>query len=280
VTSRIALIVTGELERLGLAQSLERAFPEAEFMVDSKRDSFTSGRVSILANPPIPALVDKLAAALVAAVDPGRNGARRPDRVVVVDDLEIVNLDQPEVVVEAFRQAVVRHVEGHWASETRREVARARLRESASFHLLAPMTEAYFFADAPALVAVGVKKMPVLAAGQDHEDFLVEDTGYLQPVDGAHSWARPDRAKHPKRYLQYLLDPAEVVRYRETKQGLAGLQATHWRRVVPARPPAQLRLLRSLLFDLAMGLGTDPAWIGASPHPATWQHPGGVLRNI
>ena len=100
---RVALIVTGELERAALHGSLHRAFPEHTFHVEAKLD----------------------------AVDPGRNGTAS-DLAMVVDDLEIANLDQPHVVVETFRDAVDRYVASAWATSSRCDRARALLRERAS----------------------------------------------------------------------------------------------------------------------------------------------------
>lgn len=70
--TRVALIVTGDLERLGLATSLGRLFPNAEFHFEMKVDGFTSRRVRNMGATKIRGLVDKMAEALVAAVDPGR----------------------------------------------------------------------------------------------------------------------------------------------------------------------------------------------------------------
>jgi hypothetical protein len=270
--TRVALIVTGELERRGLATSLSRLFPNSEFHIEMKVDGFTSPRVRNMGATAIPGLVDKMAAALVAAVDPGRNGTPS-DLAVAVDDLEIANLDQPDIVVETFRDAVARHVEQAWQSDRRRAQARIRLRECASFHLLSPMTEAYFFGDRDVLTVLGIAERAELAAGVDIEEFTVVDSRYLATPRGPESWAKDNRARHPKHYLQYLTDGG----YRETREGVAALGATRWEGLL-ANHPTHLRLLRSFLRDLAAGLG-DETRVGPGPeHPATslkWD----VLRN-
>lgn len=272
---RVALIVTGELERAALAASLQRVFPEHEFRVEMRFDGFTSQRVKNLGPTKVPGHVDKLAAALVAAVDPGRNGAPS-DLAVLVDDLEIANLDQPDVVVATFRDAVERHVRAHWPSAARQDVSRERLRERASFHLLAPMIEAYFFGHAGSLDAAGAVTPPVLADGADLEDFTVVDAPYLDAPPAARTWARPDRARHPKSYLQYLIDPSMTTRYREVKNGVDALDVLDWGGLA-RRDRTHLALLRSMLADLADALGHEaPQGV---LHPATARK-AGLLRNV
>jgi hypothetical protein len=270
---RVALLVTGEMERRGLAASLQRVFPEVDFHVEMKLDGFTTGRVRNLGATTTLQVVDKLAGALVAAVDPGRGG-KPTDLAIAVEDLEVGNLDQPGVVVQTFRDAVARHVDARWPSQARRDRALATLRERASFHLLAPMPEAYFFAAATPLAATGVTRTPELAPGVDLEEFTVVDPGYLAPATGSAEWATQDRNRHPKRYLQYLLDP---LLYTETQEGLAALGCIDWASLTIACP-THLRFLRSLLLDLAYGLGQE-ARIPAGPeHPATAFRPN-LLRN-
>jgi len=270
--TKVALLVTGKLEALGLAECLGRVFPQAEFHVDMRLDGFTTSRVRNLGATRVPGLVDKLAAALVAAVDPGRD-ARRSDLAVAIDDLEVANLDQPEVVVEAFRDAVARHLYARWPSSARREAAAERVRGRASFHVLAPMTEAYFFGADDTLRAASVTAIPDLAPGVDLEAFTVVDAPFLAaPVDSA-EWARPDRARHPKRYLKYLTGSA----YRETQEGLAALKALDARALVQ-RSTNQLLFLRALLADIADGVDDNSLAFVDPCHPAT-RLGARVLRN-
>lgn len=275
--AHVSLIVTGTLEEAGLASSLGRVFPEATFTV-KKLDSFTSVRARKLGATRTPLVVDKIAAELAAAVDPGRNGVPA-DLAIVVEDLEVDNLDQPEVVVEVCRDAVERHVEHVWPSLARREKGRERLKDRASFHLLSPMIEAYFFADPAWLAAAGVTAASQLAAGKDLEDFVVADATYLEAPPRPKSWAVDNRARHPKHYLQFLLDPSipPATKYRETQQGAAALACVDWRALVSARV-AHVRLVRSMLVDLADGLGMQPGLFPGAAHPATSGTPT-LLRN-
>jgi hypothetical protein len=274
----VSLIVTGHLEEVGLASSLGRVFPAATFSVEKRLDSFTSARAKKLGPTRAPALVDKIAERLVATVDPGRGG-KPADHVMVVEDLEVANLDQPEVVVDVFRDAVERHIERVWSSLERREKGRERLRERASFHLFSPMIEAYFFADPAWLAAAGVTAATQLAAGTDLEDFVIADTTYLEAPPCPKSWAMANRARHPKHYLQFLLDPniPPATKYRETQEGARALECVDWK-VLVAKRVAHVRLARSMLLDLADGLGR-PADLSPGPaHPATRGRPT-LLRN-
>ncbi len=276
--SRVALVVTGDLERLGLAESLQRVFPSDEFHVEAKLDGFTSGLLPHRGSTPVRGLVDKLAAALVAAVDPGRTGTPS-DFAVAVDDLEIVNLHQPDLVVDTFRDAVARYAATCWSNQARTTRAQERLRTRASFHLLSPMTEAYFFGDPAALAAAGARGSPQLAPGVDLEAFTVVDATFLAAPAGSAKWARADRARHPKEYLRYLVDPTHPpeVEYRETKQGRAALAKLDWAGLSRSYG-MHLQLMRSLLVDVADAVGA-PTPVPAVPlHPAT-SRKAGVLRN-
>jgi hypothetical protein len=274
----VALIVTGELERLGLAEALTRVFPDARFRVEMRLDSFTSARVRSDLRAPTggtPRLVDKLAAALAATVDPGRRGVAA-DYALVIEDLELANLDQPDVVVSEFRDAVSRHIDQRWSGD-RGARSRKKLRERASFHLLAPMLEAYFFGEPASLEAAGITATPQLESGVDLEAFSVVDPPYLSAAPGSASWAVANRHQHPKRYLEYLLGLAggPDPRYRETIQGRAALLKTNFLTLIEPEP-GHLRFARSLLHDLALALDQPlPAGI---VHPATARS-STVLRN-
>ena len=75
---RVALLVTGKTEEV-LHHSLKQIFPAAEFVMLPRREGFTS---SPLPATPItgtagkPTNAERLAAALVAEVEPGREDAR------------------------------------------------------------------------------------------------------------------------------------------------------------------------------------------------------------
>jgi hypothetical protein len=269
-------------------------FPAVEFVMRPRQDSgFTSAALS---SPPIlgtadePTDVEQLAGALIAELEPGRRDAKPPDVVVLVDDLELVNQGQPERAVEHVRAAVLAHIERHpWPSLASRERACERLRARGSFHLLAPMVEAYFFAEAAALMRAGATRTSTVdATATDVERFRVDEPDFLDPPNhrSKHEpppWATADRARHPKRYLQFLCDPTGKIprAYVETKGGRAALRELDWNAVLA--PQRHVHFARSLIHDLADALG-EPGVTKRFPgdtHPLTWPPPeGNLLRNI
>src|SRR5262245_32855797 len=272
---RVILITTGKAEHKSFAFALGRLFPDVTFENDGPMpaDSFTSCRVT----PPPPnrtieANVDKLAARLVAAVDPGRKtkSELRADLAIAVEDLELDNFDQPQMVVDIFREAVRRHVERAWPSARRRDECFDKLKERGSFHLLVPMLEAYFFGEPGALRRAGTTETPQLAAGIDLEAFEIVDAAYLV--------LQPDDARHPKRYLSHLCQ-RNGVSYREARHGAAASRDLDWNSVLA--PADQVQCLRALIHDLADGLGVSPP-VGGSCSPITFRlhHPSNVLRNL
>jgi hypothetical protein len=283
---QVVLITTGRCEQLALGASLKRYFPDAEFIAPEPRASFTSTRVRLTpAPPPRPGapepVVDRLARAMVAMTDPGRNGVP-PDLVIAVDDVELVNLDQVDVVTSTLRDAVKRHLDTFaWSSSRRREQAAERVREHCSFHLLCPMVEAYFFGETAALTRAGAQRpSAVNAKAHDVEDFVTEEAVFLSVPDGAKHWATADRKKHPKRYLQYLVDPegADAKSYREAEGGMRALRDLDWPGVLSIE--AHTRLARSLFADLADALGVNNPVPGPC-HPLTAsQRADRVLRNL
>jgi len=231
--AQIQLIVTGELEKLALHEALNQVTVFAQANINFlkpqyKMESFTSGDVSKI--PPKPhrtdGNIDKLAAALVAEI----NLSKPPDMVIVIDDLEIINLHQPELVASCFHDAVDWYIQHYnWASERTRQSRISRLRDSCSFHMLVPMVEAYFFGEVPnALNRAGaVLQSTVSGSHIDVEKFEVKnDHDYLNAPKGTSFWAKNpnDRIQHPKRYLDYLccsdVTLNRASRYRETKGGL------------------------------------------------------------
>ena len=286
---KVVLITTGECEQRALGASLKRYFPDAEFEPAPRRESFTSSRVRASTARPagpraLPSVVDRLAQAMVAVTDPGRDGTR-PDLVIAVDDVEVVNVDQIDVLVTQLREAVRRHLEAFpWASARRREQVTLRLREHCSFHLLCPMVEAYFYGEAPALQRAGARRpSKVDALNLDVEDFTTSDTDFLSAPDGKTYWAKPNRQKHPKHYLEYLCDPegtpeSSTHAYRETAGGAQALRTLDWSGSFSLDTRA--RLARSMFADLASALEAENPFPGAC-HPLT-SKPGreAVLRNL
>jgi hypothetical protein len=288
---RVALLVTGKTEEV-LHQSLKRVFPEVEFVMLPRRDGFTS--TELFLTPPrgtdeLPTAAEKLAAALVAEVDPGRNDGPLPDAVVLVDDLELDNTAWPERAVEYVRAAVQTHVERRYSNETARQRALSRVRERCSFHLLCPMVEAYFFAEQAALERAGAKRDSTFdVKTKDVESFEVADPDFLTPPDRKNKralppWAASDRARHPKRYLQFLCDPMGTLEhaYKETVGGRAALRDLDWPAVLA--PTAHVQFVRSLIHDLADALGEHgiAQQLAGSTHPLTWPPcRNNLLRNV
>lgn len=281
---RVSLVVTGACEQRALAASLARLFPDAAFDV-ALRDGFTSARLGVapLLGGPVRSNLEKLAAEVVARVEPGMRG-EPAEAVFVIDDLELCNADQPERVVAHFRAAVAAHLErAPFATEKSRAVAAERVRARCSLHLLAPMLEAYFFGEAAALSRAGaVAGRPIGLGPGGLERFAATDAGYLgRAPDRDVSWAcaAAERAGHPKHYLQYLCDPDTAGTpggffYRETRGGVAALQALDWPQVLAGAVP----FAHALVADLADVLSV-PCPASGTPHPLTAPGKHDVLRN-
>lgn len=280
----VALIVTGDMEQYGLARSLKKVFPQVDFSVQ-KVDGFTSTKV--LWPPPkaprsgVRSAIEKYVTAFLAALDPGRRQPR-PDYVFGVEDLELENRERPEEVIRAFRLAVAAELERRRTTMNSPSYDKfvARVKERCSFHLFAPMPEAYFFADAGTLQAAGCSRLAILLPNGDVEQFQTTDPDYLAaPQQPTPSWAvdPKTRAFHPKRYLQFLLEPAS---YSETDQGVKALSAINWQTVLAQ--PQQTLFLRSLFQDLADAVGLDQSLFPGDHHPLTsdYRNRDRILRNF
>lgn len=285
---RVGLIVTGRCEERGLCDSLGRVFQGTRFEVLRRVESFTSADVRDLPMSPAPSTLQNLASRIVAEVAEVDNP---PDLLVAIDDLERVNAPHPELVAGRVRDAILAHLERHeWTSQATREKAVRLVRERCSFHLLAPMVEAYFFAEPEALVRAGaVRSSRVDAAAADLEDFVTDDPDYMGHPVVPHkqhpkqkSWAipLPERTRHPKHYLRFLCDPEDpyTKRYVETKGGAEALSRLDWARVFAHAE--HVRLARSLFEDIADRLGVPHPFPGQG-HPATAGfRTARVLRNL
>jgi hypothetical protein len=165
------------------------------------------------------------------------------------------------------------------------EDRRRFLRERCSFHLLRPMAESLFFGERAALdrASGGAALPPVQfdSMTRDIEAFETADAAYLAKPRGEACWATENRRRHPKHYLEYLLDPsgAKGKLYKEREHGRLALASLDWQAVVS--PPAHARMVRALLDDIADMLGVSLPWCAAGPfHPLTQRKRGGHLRNI
>src|SRR5580704_7496907 len=279
---RVAILPTGKMELGGLPPALESIFPTHDFdriymrpKDEEPFDGFTSSRVvSDAPNGNLDKIVERMAAELV----PGRGG-HAPDLLIVVDDLELANKDQPAAVVQAFRDATVRHVEQLRAKNPRlADDVRDALQAKASFHLAVPMAEAWLFADprGPSNAGVSPDRLPASwEDARDPEDFLTQDPTYLADDGSACTawralppsrqksnkriWLKDQRELHPKAFLAWLCrDPEEknCSRYRETHEGAHALRSLDW--TAALRNPEHCTYLRALVEDLADGLGERP----------------------
>lgn len=295
----VRVITTGLMEEKALHVSLQALFPEHTFVAHPRLDGFTSAPLppdpADLARRPRPNL-DKFVNTAIGLFAPGRRQDRpRPDFVLAVEDLELVNAATAENVTGSVRDAFERNLRSWQVEGPARGRLADALRERCSFHLMAPMTEAYFFADPVALARA-------TAPGPDHpvqfdpavrdvEAFEVDDPVYLDARhDPAIAWCAENRARHPKHYLRYLTDPAldGKHRYDESGRGVAALNSLAWPEVVrtDTRPATHVGFARSLLADLHDMLGTARDARPGAPepahcHPLTWPPPvSPILRNL
>ncbi len=296
---RVVLMTTGQMEFQALKLNLQTLFPKVFFEAlhykppqGSKPAEPFPGFTSVRANLRITGRKDlrNLVETMAATVE------QKPDALVVLlDDLELVNLDQPQEVIGVFRNAVEDHLQrlpGPKAAHVRQQLQRR-----ASFHLAVPMTEAWFFAD-----LAGLEPGLNAQIEGDPEDFTAADGPYLAD-DGCTCAAwnglppekqreqrppwllpLPSRKKHPKAYLSWLLrDPEDkkCTRYRETEQGRVWLEKLSWRPVL--QTDDYFGYARAFIHDLATGLGSFPEDLNLAPThctPLVALKPGGILRNI
>jgi len=286
----VQLIVTGEMENIALAKALGHGFPALSFLKTQKFDGFTSVTVkeNILKPENVKSNADKLADALIAAVDPGRQG-EPADMAIVIEDLELENVHQADVVIKCFRDTVKQCVYERWSNQERQEQCFRKIRERCSFHLFVPMTEAYFFGESDALRRAGAERdSTVSGINMNIEEFLVsDDADYLnaplQSGDWKADWAVDfqKRKQHPKHYLQYLCDPIGVKkrkeRYRETHGGVLALETLNWNAVL--KNQKYVTFLRSLFDDISDRFNLENPYSG-NCHPLTDYAGGTLLRNI
>jgi hypothetical protein len=272
----IGLITTGECEHRALGASLQRAFDglELDVMQPFQRPvpSITSNYLSYPGPTSGGTQVDRLVASMIATLEQ----RSAPDFVFAIDDLELPNVATAHHVTQLVSDAVRRALGG---TPTHQQLA--RVRERCSFHLLCPMLEAYFFGEPAALERAGAARPAKLDATRHLEDFLAADPELMAPDDvREHPWRRPDRARHPKRYLSFLVDPddTERVGYKESRDGVWALATLDWAQVFAYQPPG-IAFAHALFDDLADALGVENPFPGPC-HPLTERRSGGTLRNI
>jgi hypothetical protein len=286
---RVQLVVTGDLEKGALGPSLERILRAAG--ADVQFDPLLVPMGGAMTTNPLPdpsnsasrtpTPVRRMANALVTAtfVPPSRT-VPVPDLVVGVDDLELANIHQPHVVTAWVRRAVQEVLAERYPSQAAADRNREVLRARCSFHLLAPLVEAYFFGEPAALTRAGVAAgVPVHRLGTDVEQFETDDPQFLplaqdrnsEKAEAGHSWWREER--HPKRYLEFLVNQSGGL-YQETQGGARALEALDW----PAlgAGPQTLTFARALFEDLSDALGiTNPLGSGGLNQ---WTYPERTVR--
>lgn len=308
---RVALIPTGKLEMLGLAKGLTSLFGvEHEFVcIPRRRDrpdepfpGFTSARLPVPSQRERGSSLSNLVAAMVDSL--WSNGY---DLAVVLDDLELFNLDHESIVTEELHDAVVRHLD--YVAKRDGTIARDlgdRLRECGSFHLVSPMIESWIFADPAGAANAGVPPghlPPRLLHGRDPECFVADDPDYLADDGSACTkWIglaphyqklqRPEwlktthpRELHPKRYLAWLCRDSNARNCSSFDERTAAnaLIQLSWARVL--QDPRQMRFARSLICDLAHGLGCSPTGLDLAGEQApltsiNTKRPARALRNL
>ena len=295
---RIRLVVTGDLERKALVPSLRRHFPKTDIHNDPvnwlpprKTHGATSHRLREGAPPSKP--MRNLARAVLAEALHGSDG-RPADLVVAIDDLELHNVDQPEVVCQHFAAAMRleldKHSEAYLVGD--REEHRARVRARCSFHLVSPMVESYLFGEQAALVRAGCEaSVAPRLRSTDWEDFWCTDPDFQSHCSAVntrmsappleHGWWHEER--HAKHYLEHLVSQTDRF-YEETSGGAEALTTLAWTGV--PKQPAECPLIRALFEDLAdffgvhsplgPGQASPITYAGGAPKPGSPR----LMRNL
>lgn len=306
---RVRLVVTGDVEEVALGDALKQLFPNLECST-VRKDAGNSNRLSRApkyARREFVQFVDEMVACGMVERVPG---GQPFDDVVVVDDLELANVDQPHVALDHLRLAVESRVaeipktiptmpkgrNKNWPYQNDDTGRRAYLRERCSYHLVSPMIESLFFGESravaggdektwSALERAGTQRLPIFDANSvDIERFVTEDPDFIasHPRWATHPLADPTwRALHPKHYVTFLCDPGGTQwrPYKEKIGGKAALAEIHWESVVT--PPGHAGLVRALLDDFAEIAGVHLPWLeGGRLHPLTCRKSNGILRNI
>lgn len=298
---RIRLIVTGEMERLALASSMCARFPATdvnnaavEWLPAQKAMGATSHRLRVGGQPT--EVMRRLAKTALAELRSGQGGVPA-DLVVVVDDLELHNFDQPQLVCEQFRTAISE--EAARLDQVRRPMGvgqqplREIIRERSSFHLLSPMVESYFFGDRAVLQKLGCSGAEMRhMRSTDWEDFWTTDPDYAPrcaqknqemhaPPLNHHWWQQERHAKH---YLEHLItvNAGGSAFYEESTNGAAALRQLDWPNV--PRQTAECPFIRALFSDIADFLGVPSPLGSGGESPLTYRGPkfkgARTLRNL
>jgi hypothetical protein len=275
----IKLIVTGDMEKAALHESLQRFFPVQQNGLDviwetpRKVQGATSYQLKsltlgcVVSNP-----MKELAKAMLAEALTGKKGVSA-DLVIVIDDVELGNLGQENIIAEHFKTAVKEDIKIR-SNGSASEEARLRdvVRKKCSFHLLKPMVEAYLFGDSNALGLAGVPNgtNPCLVHLSDVEEFETNDPQWLPTCHSENTKRQNNNPwwcheRHPKHYLQFLTTSS----YDETIQGKKALEELNWYLV----PKCQndIPVFRSLFEDISDWYNIpSPIGIGNNTLPNFW----------
>lgn len=261
---RIKLIVTGDMEKLVLHNSLQGFFPnphDGEQVIwekPRKADCVTTNPLLPLNHSNPSMAMKRLAEYMLDEALVG--GTKGPaDLVVVIDDVEIANLGQEHLIAEHFRAAIEYVLENKKYSSSTEDRYREILRNKCSFHVLKPMVESYFFGDSNALSLAGVPvgEIPKLVHPTDVEPFETNDPAWL-PTCRAENAKRQQSTPwwchehHPKHYLEHLTERGQVF-YDETSYGKTALKAIAWPQVPKCQ--SDTSFIRSLFEDIADWFG-------------------------
>jgi len=314
---KVALLLTGRMELKGLPRALHHLFGAAhkfDVLVPNPRapdepfNGWTKGTPTERLERRGPSNLDKLVQRMAAAAD---SKLAEADLVFVLDDVELSH--GPEIVVQEFRTAVLRHLrslralglrERHLADRLERD-----LPDRASFHPVMPMIESWLFADPDGPKNAGAMHLPAIWNDRgDPEYFTTDDPIYLS--DAGHAcvrymqlsedqrnqrntplWLRrgtpaepSPRERHPKHYLAWLCrdpDAPLCTTYKETGKAAEALAELDWNTVLGRDG---CTFLRAFLADLADGLDHPlPGLSGGAVSPLTShqvRRSAPVLRNL
>src|SRR5262249_23320051 len=144
---------------------------------------------------------------------------------------------------------------------------------------------ALFFGEKAAIErAAGGAVLPAVhfdPAASDIERFETGDPAYLAKPQSDAWWATPNRRRHPKHYIEYLLDPTGEMGkgYKEREHGKRALASLDWQSVVTT--PVHAQMVRAFLDDIADMIGATLPWCTSGTcHPLMERKRGGRLRNI
>ena len=284
----VTLITTGKAEEAAFADFLSSHFEGCDVTFRSEfTDGFTSSRL-LKHFDTAPTNAAKLAARLVAAVDPGARikGQEKSDFAIAIEDIELFNRDQPERITEVFADAVNAHIKKTWPSQHRQKKAMERVRKKASFHLLSPMLESYFFTDPQSIESMKLDSAVVKQDSDDAEKFRTENVDYLKSVEhldplSVGGTAREWFGSHPKHFINYYFDSSEEYDpkrnlYREVMHGAPALRKLRTEMVFAVNEHCSF--LRSLINDLSLALGVEQ--VTGVENDVTKFGSGKTLRNI